>query len=488
MKITRRTVLRLTGAAAASLALSSCSASGSAILGSNFSSWLQQTLGISSSGAASSAASSEDMVASSLAAGEQPAASLAALPAYDADPLTGEAKRSNGRIVGVMVNNISNTSRQNARPQRGLSSADLLIECKVEGGITRFCAVFHDADSIPEIGPLRSGRDQFLQLLMPYQALYYHDGESAACTKFINVYNYSGLNIGGKSYFNTPTHPHVAHRDSRGRDVAYEHTEFTSGKEIRQAASNAGIGLKYDYDTTFFRFADYRTGEENAMQGAASGRTVSITHSDHYKTSFRYDPQSRTYKMQMYSRISGKFENTVDELNAKQLSFDSLLVCFAPIERYSGDSGDVQQVSYISGGDAYYFSRGPLYLPALASMSSFLHSARPCADAILTSISGCHSLILSATALATPPDCAKPRPAADAACRASASSTSSRLVSTSLASMIPASSSKVSTKSTSERTVRREASSFFAAQGPMKHIRASGTVRARRTWCSPATT
>ena len=24
----------------------------------------------------------------------------------------------------------------------------------------------------------------------------------------------------------------------------------------------------------------------------------------------------------------------------------------------SGDSGDVQQVSYISGGDAYYFSRG----------------------------------------------------------------------------------------------------------------------------------
>ena len=145
----------------------------------------------------------------------------------------------------------SNTSRQNARPQRGLSSADLLIECKVEGGITRFCAVFHDADSIPEIGPLRSGRDQFLQLLMPYQALYYHDGESAACTKFINVYNYSGLNIGGKSYFNTPTHPHVAHRDSRGRDVAYEHTEFTSGKEIRQAASNAGIGLKYDYDLCY---------------------------------------------------------------------------------------------------------------------------------------------------------------------------------------------------------------------------------------------
>ena len=114
MKLTRRAVLRLTGTAAAALALSGCSASGSAILGSNFSAWLQQTFGVSSSGAASSAASSEAMAASPLPTGEQPAASLAALPAYDADPLTGEAKRSNGRIVGVMVNNISNTTRQNA--------------------------------------------------------------------------------------------------------------------------------------------------------------------------------------------------------------------------------------------------------------------------------------------------------------------------------------------------------------------------------------
>lgn len=358
MKITRRTVLRLTGAAAASLALSSCSASGSVILGSNFSSWLQQTLGISSSGAASSAASSEDMVASSLAAGEQPAASLAALPAYDADPLTGEAKRSNGRIVGVMVNNISNTSRQNARPQRGLSSADLLIECKVEGGITRFCAVFHDADSIPEIGPLRSGRDQFLQLLMPYQALYYHDGESAACTKFISVYNYSGLNIGGKNYFNTPVHPHVAHRIKRNENVAYEHTEFTSAKEIRQAAADAGIGLTYPYEGTFFRFADYRTDAVNDLADAPSARSILITHSASYKTSFAYNSWNRNYKMSMYSSRTKKFESAVDELTGKQLTFANVVVCFANIAAYAGDSHDVQEVQYVEGGQAYLFTSG----------------------------------------------------------------------------------------------------------------------------------
>ena len=257
-----------------------------------------------------------------------------------------------------MVNNICGSERQNARPQRGLSSADLLIESKVEGGITRFCAVYHDADSIPEVGPIRSGRDQFLQLLMPWQALYYHDGESAPCTKFINVYNYSGLNIGGKSYFNTPTHPHVAHRDSRGRNVAYEHTEFTSGTEIKQAAANAGISLKYPYESTFFPFADYRTGAVNKMSGAASGKSIDIVHSDNYKTAFHYDALTRTYKMQMYSRIVGKFENTVNELNGKQLSFANLLICFAGIAAYPGDSGDVQQVNYIGGGEAYFFTRG----------------------------------------------------------------------------------------------------------------------------------
>lgn len=358
MKLTRRAVLRLTGTAAAALALSGCSASGSAILGSNFSAWLQQTFGVSSSGAASSAASSEVMAASPLPTGEQPAASLAALPAYDADPLTGEAKRSNGRIVGVMVNNISNTTRQNARPQRGLSSADLLIECKVEGGITRFCAVFHDADSIPEIGPLRSGRDQFLQLLMPYQALYYHDGESAACTKFISVYNYSGLNIGGKNYFNTPVHPHVAHRIKRNENVAYEHTEFTSAKEIRQAAADAGIGLTYPYEGTFFRFADYRTDAVNDLADAPSARSILITHSASYKTSFAYNSWNRKYKMSMYSSRTKKFESAVDELTGKQLTFANVVVCFANIAAYAGDSHDVQEVQYVEGGQAYLFTSG----------------------------------------------------------------------------------------------------------------------------------
>ena len=341
-------MLRGSGAAAAGRALRGASAQGSLL------DWLQKLFGeesASSSGAASSApaASSQAPAASS---------SAPALPPYDADPLTGEAKRGRGRIVGVMVNNICNSARQNARPQRGLSAAPVLIESKVEGNISRLCALYSSAEGIPEVGPLRSGRDQFLQLIMPWQALYYHDGESVFCTQYVSQWDYAGLNIGGKGYFNTPTHPQVAHRDPRGGVVAYEHTEFTSGSEIRQAAQNAGIDLTYDYDATFFPFADYRTGETVLLDGCPGGRDVTVRHSANYQSAFHYSDPDQVYRMEMYSARTGRFEAAVDELNSQQLAFENLLVCFAPIAAYPGDSGDVQQVQYIAGGEAFYFTRG----------------------------------------------------------------------------------------------------------------------------------
>lgn len=348
MKITRRLMLRCSGAAAAALALMGASAQGSLL------DWLQKLFGEES--ASSSSAASSAPAASSQA----PAASSSApaLPPYDADPLTGEAKRGRGRIVGVMVNNICNSARQNARPQRGLSAAPVLIESKVEGNISRLCALYSSAEGIPEVGPLRSGRDQFLQLIMPWQALYYHDGESVFCTQYVSQWDYTGLNIGGKGYFNTPTHPQVAHRDPRGGVVAYEHTEFTSGSEIRQAAQNAGIDLTYDYDATFFPFADYRTGETVLLDGCPGGRDVTVRHSANYQSAFHYSDPDQVYRMEMYSARTGRFEAAVDELNSQQLAFENLLVCFAPIAAYPGDSGDVQQVQYIAGGEAFYFTRG----------------------------------------------------------------------------------------------------------------------------------
>ena len=54
-KITRRTVLRASGLAAASLALSGCAPAGSACVGNGFSDWLKQTFGKDSAASSESA-------------------------------------------------------------------------------------------------------------------------------------------------------------------------------------------------------------------------------------------------------------------------------------------------------------------------------------------------------------------------------------------------------------------------------------------------
>ncbi len=56
------------------------------------------------------------------------------------------------RPIAVKIDN-----HPNARPQSGLHEADLVYELLVEGGLTRFIAVFHHSDSA-YLGPIRSLR------------------------------------------------------------------------------------------------------------------------------------------------------------------------------------------------------------------------------------------------------------------------------------------------------------------------------------------
>ena len=111
----------------------------------------------------------------------------------------------------------------------------------------------------------------------------------------------------------------------------------------------------------------------------------------------------------------------------------------------------------------------------MARRSIFRHSFRPSAEATFTSLPGSMRSMAFTTAPATPPVTAKPRPAPVASLRGTSSSGGMEAKPTPLASNMPWSSSKVSTKSTSERMVRRLASSFLAAQGPMKAMRHPGS-------------
>ena len=80
-------------------------------------------------------------------------------------PLTGiEASDEDAIHRPVLAVKIDNV--ESARPQAGLSEADLVYEELVEGGLTRLLAVFH-TNAPEEVGPVRSARSTDVPLLTP---------------------------------------------------------------------------------------------------------------------------------------------------------------------------------------------------------------------------------------------------------------------------------------------------------------------------------
>ncbi len=77
-------------------------------------------------------------------------------------PFTGEPVKALRRVLAVKIDNIVL-----ARPQTGLTRADIVYVIPVEGGLSRFLAVF-SSHFPPVIGPVRSARKDDLQLLAQF--------------------------------------------------------------------------------------------------------------------------------------------------------------------------------------------------------------------------------------------------------------------------------------------------------------------------------
>ena len=73
----------------------------------------------------------------------------------------------------VMVEN-----HPDARPLSGLSKASVVIEAPVEGGITRFMALFDPTSTVEEVGPVRSARPYYVEWAQGWHASYFHVGGS----------------------------------------------------------------------------------------------------------------------------------------------------------------------------------------------------------------------------------------------------------------------------------------------------------------------
>jgi hypothetical protein len=88
---------------------------------------------------------------------------IKAKPGPAANPLTGSSAKAKGPVVVIKVDNSSS-----ARPlQKGLSKAAIVYQELVEGGDTRYMAIY-DNPAHFEVGPVRSARPTDLKILQPF--------------------------------------------------------------------------------------------------------------------------------------------------------------------------------------------------------------------------------------------------------------------------------------------------------------------------------
>lgn len=135
-------------------------------------------------------------------------------------PLTGveldgeRAARLDGRAAAIVK--IPNNER--AHPHTGLEQADVVYEQEIEGGTTRFAAVFHSRH--PElVGNVRSARPVDIPLVAPYRGVFLYAGARREVLDLIAAADLVTVGAGGPGYVLDPSRRPPHHLYSRLREA-----------------------------------------------------------------------------------------------------------------------------------------------------------------------------------------------------------------------------------------------------------------------------
>ncbi len=79
------------------------------------------------------------------------------------NPLTGQGAAT-GHVLAVKIDNVGDAQTQHS----GLNSADLVYVIQVEGGLSRYLAVFDSVNAPSKVGPVRSARQTDIPLLAAF--------------------------------------------------------------------------------------------------------------------------------------------------------------------------------------------------------------------------------------------------------------------------------------------------------------------------------
>lgn len=261
------------------------------------------------------------------------------IPYSEYNPLTGYKKDENypegQRPAAVMINNL-----YDALPQSGISSADIIYEMVTEGGITRLMAVYTDYKTMPLTGPVRSARDQFIQLMLPLNAIYVHIGSSTYADEMLNYYSYQdidGIYLGSSAfYFDT----------ERAKSKASEHCWYTNWEMLGAGLEKIGLSDRGSLRPVF-HFADPDGARITPAGGEA--KNISFRFSGYVGAVFTYDEASRQY-------LKSEFDiPQMDIGSSAQLGFDNLFILGTDVT-FKPD--DFCTDFDFSEGTGYYFTNG----------------------------------------------------------------------------------------------------------------------------------
>lgn len=264
-------------------------------------------------------------------------------PAQALNPLTGlpwaEGADTGARPLAVMLDNV-----QAALPQRGLQSAELVYEMVTEGGITRLMAVFSDPSAMPQTGPVRSARDQHVQMLLPLGALYLHVGGSTYAKELLSRYHYETLEIDGQFQAGALTLD-----AQRSQTAAIEHCWFTDGALFAAAAAQYRLQTQRGGAAQpAFSFVPPEEARRALSGGGA--REVYVRFSSYANSSFVYDAERGVYEKSQFGAPQ------IDANTGETLTFDNLLLLFTETEKYP--DGVLTKMNLDWGGVGYYVCGG----------------------------------------------------------------------------------------------------------------------------------
>ena len=195
-------------------------------------------------------------------------------------PLTGlpvEGDDSAAQTYPVMVTKIDNT--ESSSPQVGLSSADMVVEELVEGGVTRLAAFYYS--QIPsEVGPVRSMRASDVGIVSPVKAAVVTSGAAAPTIARIQAAHipFYGEGAAGTYRDNSRSAPYNLFADlTKVPPANREHSEarpddylpWGDEKDMPKGKKANTIAASFGNHTTNWKFAGghYTNVNTNAGQG-----------------------------------------------------------------------------------------------------------------------------------------------------------------------------------------------------------------------------